>query len=205
MTNKPPELDIKLVRAQTRLLKAYSGFRRNGGWRALAEKVSRDAGMPINQKYIYELCAKNIAPANPEIRDALTDWRLNAMEQKAMTDLEQRISAEMKRNHIGRAHAIKTKDLLFLLFGEEAAADRSTNNRFSRELREAIVSLNHDHEALICSTPADGYFWASSLREGQEAVSHLEKRARTQLDNTSHLRRNLQRKFGGQLTLEGIK
>ena len=70
---------------------------------------------------------------------------------------------------------------------------------------ETLPRLVYEISLVICSTPADGYFWASSLREGQEAVSHLEKRARTQLDNTSHLRRNLQRKFGGQLTLEGIK
>ncbi len=168
----------------------------------MAGQVSLDAGIQINHKYIYELCVKNLTPTNPEIVEALIQWRANAKGLAAMTELEQRILKCLQSQHIGRAHAIKTKDLLGILFGDDVAADRSINNRFSRELREAIVSLNHDHAALICSTPADGYFIAASLQEGQNAVRHLEKRARTQLDNASHLRRNLERQFGGQLGMD---
>jgi hypothetical protein len=195
-TNEKPGDDTQVLKAQTRLLRLYSERRQKGGWRRVAD----DLGIS-NVSYVFNFAVHGKLSGNPEVLAVLMRGK-PISERKPMDQLEQKLFNMMRFHHIGQAHAIKKRDLLAALYGAEAARDESYNNPHDRKLRSMIETLNHDHGALICSSPSAGYFYASSLTEGLRAVEHLEKRARTQLDNTSHLKRNLQENFGGQLEMD---
>jgi len=186
--------DLRTVRAQTRLRKRYSQLRDRGGYRALADEMS------MNQKYVWEFVRRGVLPNNEELRERLLDWRSDGKKEKPLDDLMLRLH-DLILVHKGVGCAIKKKDLLKELYGEGAAADESYNNVYDRRLRSMIERLIHDHGALICSTPRAGYFWAGTLSEGLACVERSEMRARKQLDNTGHLKRNLQLVFGGQLEI----
>ena len=190
--------DVSLIRAQTRLLKLHSKLKRKGGWRA----VQKYLGLK-NISYAFEFVTKGKLSNNPEIRAVLLSgkpWR--ERKPMAMNPFMQRLEYVMKRWHLGKGKAIKKWDLLVEIYGSYAIEDRSNNNPYDRELRSMIEGLNHDHGGLICSTPDVGYFWASSLNEGLDAVQHSTLRAAHQMENARHLETNLQREFGGQLTME---
>ncbi len=65
-----------------------------------------------------------------------------------------------------------------------------------------IEDLNNEYDALICSSPKVGYFWAGNLSEGLRAVNADSRRWLTQKRNADKLKMNLQRNLGGQLTME---
>jgi hypothetical protein len=202
-SEEKPKLDIPLVRAQIRLLTAYSSVRNDGGWHTIAKQLN------VNVRYVYELCVKNIAPTNPDALDKILSWRPNGKEEEKMDELTQRLLDLMKTKHVGKENAIKSAALVTELYGafnilKTNEKLTSKNNPYDRKLRELIEDLNHNHGAMICSTPADGYFWAASLTEGLSASSRLKKRAMTQLGNISHLERNLKQTFGHQLPLDDM-
>jgi len=105
----------------------------------------------------------------------------------------------LKTFHLGKGKAIRKRDLLKELFGADVAADESYNNLHDRELRGAIEEINHDEGGLICSSAADGYWWAESLRDGIKAAEANKSRALTQLHNAEQLVDNIKRQYGGQL------
>lgn len=203
LPNAETKVDLRVIRQQTRLLKRYSELRlkagepRPSGYRALADEIG------VNVRYVFEFVTKGLLPTNEDVREKLLEWRPGGpKEAQPMEGLMLKLYNLVRLHHIGKKSGIKKRDLLRELYSEAAARDESYNNPYDRALREMIKELNHDHGALICSTSKDGYFWASSLGEGLRTVERDEKRARTQLDNTSHLRRNLQQAFGGQLEME---
>jgi hypothetical protein len=201
--NKKPSLgtswdDLEHLRAKTRLLKLYSKYKRKGGWRGVQKYLK----LP-NVSYAFEFVTKGKLPGNPDIRKVLLRGRpARERKSKDMNPLMERLEYLMRQWHVGMDKAIKKKDLLVEIYGPYAVEDQSYNNPYDRELRNMIEELNHDHNALICSTPSDGYFWASSLSEGLSAVEASTRRAATQMDNAHHLERNLKQAFGGQLSME---
>lgn len=191
--------DITTVQAKRRLWKRYGELRQSGGYRALADEVG------MNQMYVWEFMTHGMLPSNEELKELLLNWRPaeSRKELKPMDKMMQKLHDTIKFEHVGAEKGIKKKELLRKLYGESAAADESYNNVQDRQLRKMIESLNHDHGALICSSPKCGYFWPSTLSEGLQTVERLEKRARKQLSNTGHLERNLKLVFGGQADLSG--
>jgi hypothetical protein len=190
--------DLDILHAKTRLKRLYEKLKKKGGWRAVAKQIK----VP-NVRYVYNFVIHNKLPINPEIRVALLRARpARERKPKDMNPLMQRLEYLMRQWHVGMDKAIKKKDLLVEIYGPYAVEDQSYNNPYDRELRNMIEELNHDHNALICSTPSDGYFWASSLSEGLSAVEASTRRAATQMDNAHHLERNLKQAFGGQLSME---
>ncbi len=203
MTNGHPALDQKSLRAVSRLKRRHRQLARKGGFRALADEVFRGlVNVKPNMSYVYEFVMNGKLPANEEIREKLLTFGTKPQEKKPMDILQQKLFDTMRFYHVGEGKSIKKRDLLKEIYGPDAAADESYNNPNDRRLRQAIEEINHDHEGLICSSPDAGYFWASSLSEGLEAVDASTRRAATQMENASHLKRNLQRAFGGQLRME---
>jgi hypothetical protein len=191
------EDDPKTLLAQNRLLKLYSKLKRKGGWRAVADRLGIK-----NVSYVHRFALHGELPNNPEIRQALLRGRaVQERKPEDMDEMMQRLQYVMSTWHVGKEKAIKKRDLLTEIFGEGAGKNESYNNPYDRKLRSMIEELNHDHGGLICSTPDAGYFWASSLTEGLDAVEASNRRAVTQLDNAKHLERNLKNQFGGQLEL----
>jgi DNA-binding winged helix-turn-helix (wHTH) protein len=102
--------------------------------------------------------------------------------------------------HQGQGKAVKKRDLIVALWGEEAARDESYNSRYDRSLRGMIEAINQEG-GLVCSSPKHGYWWASSLEDGLPAAESLKGRALTQLENANRLVENIKAEFGGQLRL----
>jgi hypothetical protein len=104
----------------------------------------------------------------------------------------------LKNYHVGQGKAIKKRDLLREVFGDEAAKNESYNNLDDRALRDMMNKAN-DEGALICSSSRLGYWWAADLKDGLASVYENRARAETQFKNTRQLEANLEREFGGQL------
>lgn len=115
-------------------------------------------------------------------------------------ELKGRVAWYLKTYHVGQDKAIKKRELLKALFGEQTSQNESYNNMDDRVLRE-MINLANEEGALICSSSRCGYWWADSLADGLKSVRENEARAKTQLHNTSVLEANLQKAYGGQLEM----
>jgi hypothetical protein len=174
----------QIENARRRLKTAYlTHGAGNGGWRRIAAKMN------VNLRTVYEFAERGILPASAVIRDVLL--RGYPSEPQPMDALMLNIRDELRARHIGEGNAIKTRELLQVL-GVSQMSDR--------QLRHAIEKINHDHQGLICSSPWSGYWWSSGMGD-LDAVEAAFHRAKTQLDNAAHLRRNIIREYGGQIPL----
>jgi len=106
----------------------------------------------------------------------------------------------MRDNHMGKDRAAHKRELLREFYSVRVAENESYNNLFDREIRGLIEEINQGG-GLICSSAADGYWWAESLVDGLPAAEKNKSRALTQLGNAERLVQNLKREFGGQLPL----
>lgn len=185
--------DAKVAQAVNRILKLKI---KHGGWRGVQEYLGL-----TNVSYAYKFAMHGELSNNPDVRRILMKGRPDPKE-KTMDPLMQRLEFMLKTYHVGKNQAIKKDALLKEVWGGYAAADKSYNNLYDRKLRGMIEDLIHNHEALICSSPDAGYWWASSLPEGLEVAEKALERAGHQMDNAHHLERNLKQKFGGQLEMK---
>lgn len=106
----------------------------------------------------------------------------------------------MRDNHKGKERAAHKRDLLREFYSVRVAENESYNNLFDREIRGLIEEINQGG-GLICSSAADGYWWAESLVDGLPAAEKNKSRALTQLGNAERLVDNLKKEYGGQLPL----
>src|SRR5690242_7779174 len=100
--NRPPansntKDDVRVIRAQYRLLKRYSALRKNGGYRALAAEI----GVP-NVNYVWKFLTKGELPTNEEIREKLLSWHPGGTKEiKSMDELMRKLFDLLRLQHVG--------------------------------------------------------------------------------------------------------
>lgn len=100
----------------------------------------------------------------------------------------------------GNHRAGKKRDFLKELYGQDTASDESYNNTKDRAFRLMIDALI-DEGYPICSTSGDGYWYASSLHDGQASIAEGMSRAQAIRERAQKLEENLVTKYGGQMGL----
>lgn len=115
----------------------------------------------------------------------------------ATTDAKQRLMSIML-SHQGEDRAIKTNDLLAIVYGAEAAKDKSYNNPYNRSLRLLKEEINNEG-GMICSG-GKGYWWANKVNDVKAAVAE-QRRGLTIAGNARKLKKNILENLGGQLRL----
>jgi len=100
----------------------------------------------------------------------------------------------------GCHRAGKKRDFLKELYGQDAASDESYNNTKDRAFRLMIDALI-DEGYPICSTSGDGYWYASSLHDGQASIAEGMSRADAIRERARKLEENLVLKYGGQMEM----
>lgn len=116
-------------------------------------------------------------------------------------EIEENLLEILQRNYCGKIHAIKSNDLVKVIFGSPAAQDRTYNSYYGRLLREIIEGLIQKGNP-ICSSSSQGYWWPTSIKDGLPSATSRTRRALTQLKNARQLENNIRRHFGGQIRME---
>ncbi len=166
--NANSKVDTRVIRAQTRLLKRYSELRQMGGWRVLADEISRDVGLRVNQRYVWEFCRNGILPSNLDVREALLDWRPNggsSMTGKSvyeqiladlaageMTSLQREIFAALRRAY---PSSLSRQQLVKMIHGYEP--QDINNDAGDRKNRKAIQALRDQMIPIASSSGEAGY------------------------------------------------
>lgn len=101
----------------------------------------------------------------------------------------------MRTKHFGVGNAATLPIIMTELFG---SSESSNNNRV---LRKTIETINQEREGLIVSDVDHGYWWASGLHDGLEAVDKNKKRGMTIINNANHLEGNILAAYGGQVAM----
>lgn len=102
--------------------------------------------------------------------------------------------------HIGRANAVSRWELVERIFGREAAANRSNNNPFDRQIREAIEKWR-DVDLIISSSGASGYWLAADMNDIEAIAQEYVNRSRVMEEKARNLRKRGAEKFGPQIPL----
>lgn len=100
----------------------------------------------------------------------------------------------------GNIKAGKKRDFLKELYGQGAANNESYNNTHDRAFRLMVDALI-DEGYPICSSSGDGYWYASSLRDGEASVAEGMSRAQAIRERAQKLEKNLTTHFGGQMEM----
>lgn len=100
----------------------------------------------------------------------------------------------------GSHRAGNKRDFLKELYGQDVAHNESYNNTKDRAFRIMVDALiNEGHP--ICSTSGDGYWYASSLHDGQASIAEGMSRAQAIRERAEKLEENLVTKYGGQMEM----
>lgn len=102
--------------------------------------------------------------------------------------------------HRGKENRISRWQLVEMVFGREAAANRSNNNPFDRRIREVIEKFR-DIDLIISSSSADGYWLAASMNDIEEIAQEYVNRSRKMEEKARNLRRRGAEVFGPQIPL----
>lgn len=102
--------------------------------------------------------------------------------------------------HKGRENRISRWELVERVFGREAAANRSNNNPFDRQIREVIEKYRVT-DLIISSSGADGYWLAATMQDIEELAQEYVNRSRKMEDKARELRRRGAEVFGPQMPL----
>ena len=112
------------------------------------------------------------------------------------------VSNCMKKKHLGQENAAKLGELLEELFGlsERGVKDAAYYNS-GRVLRKAFETINQEYGGMVVSDTERGYWYASSLNDGLDAVEKNRSRARKILENAHQVEANILSAYGGQMGL----
>jgi len=122
------------------------------------------------------------------------------MENDKTRDEIEREVRDILSMHRGKEQAISRWQLVEIVFGRKAAADRGNNNRFDRIIR-SVIEKYRDVD-LICSTSsASGYWIAANMNDVEAIAEEFDKRAKGMLAKKSRILEHGKNKFGGQLEL----
>lgn len=100
----------------------------------------------------------------------------------------------------GNHRAGNKREFLKALYGEKAANNESYNNTHDRAFRLMIDALI-DEGYPICSTSGDGYWYASSLHDGEPSIAEGMSRAQAIRERAQKLEQNLITHYGGQMEM----
>lgn len=122
------------------------------------------------------------------------------MEKEKTKEQVEREVRDILSMHRGKEQAISRWQLVEIVFGREAAADRGNNNRFDRIIRN-VIEKYRDVD-LICSTSsASGYWIAANMNDVTMVADHFDKLAMGYLAKKAKIIDHGQKLFGGQLEL----
>ena len=111
------------------------------------------------------------------------------------TPLIQKIKDFFTLWHRGKDKAVNLDEVVPIVAGKLSSSNK---RRVRMAIEEAV-----DGGALICSNSSDGYWYAESWREVDEAAGELESRASKLRERAKSLKENAAREFGGQKGLFG--
>lgn len=122
-----------------------------------------------------------------------------------MANKEEREEVERKVRHIlsfhkGRENRISRWELVEKIFGREAAADRSNNNPFDRQIRNAIEKYR-DVDFIVSSSGFAGYWLAADLNDIETIAQEYVDRSRAMEEKARSLRKRGAETFGPQIPL----
>lgn len=106
--------------------------------------------------------------------------------------------------HKGRENRISRWQLVEIIFGREAAANRSNNNLYDRRIREAIAKWR-DHDLIVSSSSAGGYWLAADMDDVELIAQEYVSRAREMEERARNLRKRGAEVFGPQMQMPFLK
>jgi hypothetical protein len=102
--------------------------------------------------------------------------------------------------HKGKANAVSRWQLVEQVFGREAAANRSNNNPFDRQIR-IVIEKYRDIDFICSSSGQAGYWIAESMEDVEIIIQDYENRSRTMEEKARNLRKRGIETFGPQIAL----
>lgn len=113
--------------------------------------------------------------------------------------LEARVRAILLA-HKGRQNRINRWKLVEMIFGREAAGNRSNSNTYDRRIREVIKKWR-DHDLIVSSSGAAGYWIAADMNDVEIIAAEYVSRSREMEEKARNLRRRGAEVFGPQMPL----
>jgi hypothetical protein len=116
---------------------------------------------------------------------------------------EQQLETQVRAillSHKGKANRISRWELVEMIFGREAAGNRSNNNIYDRRIREAIARWR-DVDLIVSSSSAGGYWLAVDLADVEVIAEEYVSRSREMEARARDLRRRGMEVFGPQIPL----
>jgi hypothetical protein len=107
-------------------------------------------------------------------------------------------------SHKGKENRISRWQLVEMIFGREAAANRSGNNVYDRRIRDAIAKWR-DVDLIVSSSGQSGYWLAADMVEIEEIAAEYISRSREMEEYARNLRRRGAEVFGPQMPMPFLK
>ena len=102
--------------------------------------------------------------------------------------------------HKGRQNRISRWQLVEIIFGREAAANRSGNNPYDRRIRDAIAKWR-DIDLIVSSSGVAGYWLAADMKDIDLIADEYVSRSREMEEKARNLRKRGLELLGGQMAL----
>jgi len=102
--------------------------------------------------------------------------------------------------HVGQEKAISRWELVQRVFGRDAAANRSNNNPFDRQIR-TVIEKYRDVDLIVSSSGSSGYWLAASMDDIEVIAQEYVNRSRKMEERARNLRRHGVEKFGPQIAM----
>lgn len=120
-------------------------------------------------------------------------------------EIKDKIQVEQEVRHIlsmhrGRENAISRWALVERVFGREAAAVRSNNNPFDRQIRNVIEKWR-DIDLIVSSSGSSGYWKAADMEDIEAIATEYVNRSRKMEEKARNLRKRGMEEFGGQMRM----
>ena len=103
-------------------------------------------------------------------------------------------------NHKGKENRISRWQLVEIIFGREAAANRSGNNPYDRRIRDAIAKWR-DIDLIVSSSGVAGYWLAADMKDIDLIADEYVSRSREMEEKARNLRKRGLELLGGQMAL----
>ena len=102
--------------------------------------------------------------------------------------------------HKGRQNRISRWQLVEIIFGREAAANRSGNNPYDRRIRDAIAKWR-DIDLIVSSSGVAGYWLAADMKDIDLIADEYVSRSREMEEKARNMRKRGLELLGGQMAL----